>query len=257
MRNLLIILPVLFAFVFNACSSDSRENDVDEITIDRLEDLKTSYESKEYSVKLSKDLTGLAEVKIHDYNSDFIRDLKLKGDKIEFWLEENTNTSRGYRTGQIDIISSGKVIQTFNIYQSRTPFAPTTLQWSNANATFDPDELADVVQSSNAKEITQFVYNLEKNTNGRDSYKNYSAFAYCIEMNPDPENNMEWYLPFGMALPIIRNGGWQLVNYKEYWTAAGYSNGAMAVKYSTNKVQTIEIKYSKSAYKNVCAERKE
>ena len=81
----------------------------------------------------------------------------------------------------------------------------------------------------------------------------------CIRdrMNPDPENNMEWYLPFGMALPIIRNGGWQLVNYKEYWTAAGYSNGAMAVKYSTNKVQTIEIKYSKSAYKNVCAERKE
>ncbi len=32
-------------------------------------------------------------------------------------------------------------------------------------------------------------------TNGNDSYRNYPAFAFCIVMNHDPENNMEWYLP--------------------------------------------------------------
>lgn len=257
MKKILFVLSMLSTLVFNGCSGDNAEDNINELTIDKPADISASYESKEYVVKLSKDLTGLAEVTIHDYNSDFIRDLKLAGDKIEFWLDKNANTSRGYRTGQIDIISNGKVIQSFNVYQSRSPFAPTTLQWSNANATFDAEELSDIVQRSTAKEITQFIYSLDKKTNGRDSYKNYPAFAYCIEMNHDPENNMEWYLPIGMPLPIMRNGGWNLVNFDEYWTAAGYSNGAMAVKYSNNKVQTVEIKYSKSAYKKVCAERKE
>ena len=43
--------------------------------------------------------------------------------------------------------------------------------------------------------MTKLVYNLEKTTGGKDSYRNYPAFASCIEMNHDPENNMELYLP--------------------------------------------------------------
>lgn len=72
-------------------------------------------------------------------------------------------------------------------------------------------------------EITKAIYNLEKTTNGKDSYKNYPAFVYCIEMNHDPENNMEWHLPSFDEMMACRKGqsyiGTPLEQHNYWWTA--------------------------------------
>lgn len=59
---------------------------------------------------------------------------------------------------------------------------------------------------------------------GKDSYKNYPAFAYCIEMNHDPENNMEWHLPSLHEMGKYANGqsyeGTPFDKHNYWWSAS-------------------------------------
>ncbi len=96
------------------------------------------------------------------------------------------------------------------------------LVWANANAMYRNTPLATSDYLSGL-EMTKLVYNLEKTTSGKDSYRNYPAFAFCIEMNHDPENNMEWYLPSEDVMRTYAHGqsysGTPLVKHNYWWTS--------------------------------------
>ena len=225
------------------------------ITLKKPEDVSASFESKEYTVQLSRDLTGIAKANIHDYNSDFIREVKIQGDKITFWLEQNNNIARGYRQGTIDITANDKVIQSFNVYQARNPEAPQPLQWATKEATASGGTVDMYALDHSAKEITQFIYNLEKYTNGKDSYKNYPAFAYCIEMNHDL-SNMEWFLPSRSGMwDILASKQYDYFKNKEFWTSRSSGGEAFVVMCTSKGVS--EGYFLKSEYKNVFAARSE
>lgn len=255
-----ILFLMMAALLSVGCSKEKAEDEKkSKIEIGEIPPVSISYEDAIHEIELPKDLSSIAVANIHDYNSDFIRDIKITKEgtksKVTFWSQKNTETNRGYREGQIDIMSTeGEFISSFRVYQARNPFAPTKLQWCTEKATYDVDKLLDVVQRSNGKQITQFIYNLEKETNGKDSYKNYPAFAYCIEMNHDPANNMEWYLSDGVCSILRLKGGWAVFGYKEFWTTYGAHDGAISSRFSDNKVQCSEIKYSKLSSRYVYAD---
>ena len=75
----------------------------------------------------------------------------------------------------------------------------------------------------NGLEATKLVYNLEKATGGKDTYKNYPAFAFCIEMNHDPEHHMEWYLPSVDEMRSYAHGqsysGTPVARHNYWWTS--------------------------------------
>ena len=96
-KRLLWIMLILMAA---GCAKNEIEKKINdkEITLEKPKDVSASFESKEYTVKLSKDLTGIARANIHDYNSDFIREVKIQGDKIHSgW---NKTTIRQEDTGR-------------------------------------------------------------------------------------------------------------------------------------------------------------
>lgn len=252
-----ILFSIMVTLVIAGCSKsgDEKQNeDNTTINIEKPNDISASYDSEEYTVLLSENLIGVAEAKIHDYNSDFIRNVKLSGNKISFWLEENSNTNRGYREGQIDIIVNGTCIQSFKVYQARNSECSEALQWCNDKGTFTTNDLLDFSKKT-GKEITEYIYNLEKTTNGTDTYKNYPAFAYCIEMNHDLPN-IEWYLPTKNEMEnILIEKGYRYFKNKEFWVNYGSTTGAIAIKFSDNHTQCLTYKYSKQAYKNVHASR--
>lgn len=225
--------------------------------LDKIANQSLTYESRDYEVELSRDVSGVATATIHDYNSDFIREIKIvksgNVSKLTYWVEKNLNTDRGYRSGQIDITSGGKSIGTVRVYQARNHYCPTTLQWCTDKATTYKDKaLADVY----GREATQIIYNLEKTTGGKDNYRNYPAFAYCIEMNPDPERNMEWYLPRRMGV-YMEKKGWDIFGFRKFWSSYDVGLYSEVDYFTENKYQTQYINTDKSNYNYVYAVREE
>ena len=171
-------------------------------------------------------------------------------------MEQNNNTARGYRQGIIDITANDKVIQSFNVYQARNPEAPRTLQWCTEKASYGTADL--YIKDFSAKQITQFICNLEEYTHGQNSYKNYPAFAYCIEMNHDL-SNIEWYLPSRSEMwNTLASKGYNYFKNKEFWISRSTIRGeAYILMIKSLSYGIAETYYPKDEYKYVFATRSE
>lgn len=252
---LLFITPLLFI----SCSSsdDGGEPEVDYIQLDKVKPLSLSSESTTERVALSKDISGIATANIRDYNSDFIRNIKTYSENgktvVSFNVEENRPSQYGYREGYIDITQKDKVIGTIEVYQARPSQPLTRLVWATSAASYSEKDMKDL-GISDGLEMTKFIFNLDKTTNGSDNYKNYPAFAYCIEMNRDPENNMEWHLPSDAEMDaVLKEKGHSYFGFKEFWTSHNFDYRAVVYYFSDNKVQTLSKNYSKKSERYVYA----
>lgn len=127
------------------------------------------------------------------YNSYWIQELECQGNTLKFYAVENLERDRGYRSDTIYILRNNSEIGKVCVVQARNCISEKPLKWARAEAKYSKEQIAGLGLSG--QEITRLIYNLEKTTQGTDTYKNYPAFAYCIEMNIDPENNLEWHLP--------------------------------------------------------------
>lgn len=151
----------------------------------------------------------------------------MSGKIISFDVEENTGTSSGHRFDTLVVAVNGIRIGTICVTQSRNPFSDNRLVWANANALYRKEPLNS--SDLSGLEKTKLVYNLEKTTGGKDSYKNYPAFAFCIEMNHDPENNMEWYLPSEDEIRSYDHAqsysGTPIARHNYWWSSSEDSEG--------------------------------
>ncbi len=180
-----------------------------------------SLDSKSSSlvVDLPRDVTGEgATVKLKNGVS-WINALTLNGKNITFNVEENTNSSTGHRYDTILVTAQGVRIGAICVSQARPRKAAEKLQWTTSGKTYWSGDIPKL----SGKEMTKLIYNLEKTTGGKDNYKNYPAFAYCIEMNHDPDNDMEWYLPSYDELPDMRM--YPAFSDMYYWTSSSLSTG--------------------------------
>ena len=152
-----------------------------------------NYHSSTETVTLARDVQAEGATVSLKKGVSWINNIQLSGRVISFDVEENTTKSSGHRFDTLVIAVKGTRIGTVCVTQARNPFSDSRLVWANADALYRKKALSS--SDLSGLEMTKLVYNLEKTTGGKDSYKNYPAFAFCIEMNHDPENNLEWYLP--------------------------------------------------------------
>lgn len=179
-----------------------------------------------------------AVVSVKD-NSSWIRRIALSGDKLSFDVEENPSVSTGHRYDTLEIKVDNVRIGTICVSQARSRKASEKLAWCTSDASYFKKETPKV----SGKELTKLIYNLEKTTQGADSYKNYPAFAFCIEMNHDPENDMEWHLPNFDETGDLRGDDHFTDGY--YWTADGLRDTESAYVFKSNAAQTSRKKTEK------------
>ena len=191
------------------------------------------------SVKLSRDVEADGAIVSVEDNSSWIRHLKLQGDIVTFDVEENPNVTTGHRYDNIVITIDDIKVGSFLVTQARNRKSPSKLQWATTDAIYYIQELPSNLTTGKA--ITEFIYNLEKTTNGKDSYKNYPAFAYCIEMNHDPANNMEWHLGSQSETEDMRQYGQFGDGY--YWNADDSGDLGIVFKYMTGLLGKKKTEY--------------
>lgn len=173
-----------------ACSSDSE--DISSNILAPISTISLDASASSQSVELSRN-TNNATAQTQD-NAFWISDLKVYENKVTFKVIENIYYERGHRVDTVLISEKGHLIGKFAVTQARNRKSNTNLVWAVSDAPCRNQTL-ELPDKYDGLKNTIYVYNLEKTTGGKDSYKNYPAFAYCIDMNADPENNMEWYLP--------------------------------------------------------------
>lgn len=189
-----IFCALIAATFFTACSSDGEDDVFEKVTpLSKIKDVSLNYRSSSQSVSLGRNVQNEGAVVSLKKGVSWINNISLSGNTVSFDVEENTNTSSGHRFDTLVVSVKGQRIGTVCVTQARNPFSDTRLVWAKSNALYSDQALCS--ENVSGLEMTKKIYNLEKTTNGKDSYKNYPAFAFCIEMNHDPENNMEWYLP--------------------------------------------------------------
>ena len=191
-----------------------------------------------------------ATVKALD-NASWIKHISISGNKLSFDVEENPYVTTGHRFDTLAIFVSDTKIGTICVTQARSRKGAEKLAWCTSNATYYEAETPNV----SGKELTKLIYNLEKTTNGADSYKNYRAFAYCIEMNHDPDKDMEWHLPTEDEVGDIRGDDRFTDGY--YWTAESLRNTTSARVFKTNSGSTTRKKTEKNlvyAFRNGSAD---
>lgn len=251
MRQISKLLPIGLLFLFigihTSCSSSSDDDVGSQVKpLASIDNVSLNYHSSAEAVTLSRDVeTEGAVVKLKKGVS-WINNIRLSGNKILFDVEENTTTTSGHRFDTICVAVKGQVIGTACVTQARNPFSDSRLAWANSNAMYQNQALSD--KDLSGLEMTKLVYNLEKATGGRDSYKNYPAFAFCIEMNHDPEHNMEWYLPSEDEIrsyaqsqsykgtPIARHNYWWSSSENHYsGSAFNVYSGSVASRGSVSK----------------------
>lgn len=179
--------------ICTSCSSSDEDNNSQAKPLSSIDNVSLNYRSSVETVTLSRDVESEGAVVKLKKGVSWINNIRLSGNKILFDVEENTTTTSGHRFDTICVAVKGQIIGSVCVTQARNPFSDTRLAWANSNAMYLNKALSD--KDLSGLEMTKLVYNLEKTTGGKDSYKNYPAFAFCIEMNHDPEHNMEWYLP--------------------------------------------------------------
>lgn len=170
--------------------------------------------------------------------ASWINNIRLNGKFLSFNVEENTSISTGHRFDTIEVIVRDIKIGSICVTQARPRKSSEKLQWTTSGKMYWEDD----IPGANGREKTIFIYNLEKTTGGKDNYRNYPAFAYCIEMNHDPEKDMEWYLPADNDLPDIRQ--YPAFSDTYYWTASSLQSGGYksAKVYKYNSAATSKKK---------------
>ena len=182
-------------------------------------------------VALSRDVESEGATLVLLNNSSWIRNLKLSNNIVSFNVEENSDVYRGHRFDTIEVQINNSRIGTICVTQARNRKSLNKLNWCTDQASHYGTRIPSNLTTG--KEITQYIYNLEKTTNGTDSYHNYPAFEYVIEMNHDPEHNMEWHLGCGSEIPDMRF--YSQFGDGFYWQADDLGTGtyAMVFKYMT------------------------
>lgn len=238
---------LFFTIAIMAVSACSKSNEP-EITpetkhnttpLAKIDNISLDSNASSQTVTLSRDVeSDEGEVLLAD-GSTWIKHLSLKGNTITFDVEENPNITTGHRFDTILVKISNVRVGAICVTQARTRTPLNTMEWCTTNASYYRKEMPKL----SGQELTKLIYNLEKTTNGADSYKNYPAFAYCIEMNHDPDNNMEWHLPSNDEIPDVRGDNRFTDNY--YWTASGLRDENYAHVYKTNSGATTRQKDKK------------
>lgn len=246
--KLLSIALLLSAGVVVSCSSSSDDDDISSQVkpLASIDNVSLNYRSSAETVTLSRDVEAEGAVVTLKKGVSWINNIRLSGNKILFDVEENTTTTSGHRFDTISVAVRGREIGTVCVTQARNPFSDIRLAWANSNALYQAKALSD--KDLSGLEMTKLVYNLEKTTGGKDSYKNYPAFAFCIEMNHDPEHNMEWYLPSEDEIrsyaesqsykgtPIARHNYWWSSSENTYsGSAYNVYSGSVASRGSVSK----------------------
>lgn len=220
----LMTVLALMQIVFVSCSSDDNDSDVNLAPqLPKLKNVSLNYHHSEQNVSLPFDIEAKGCSVYLKYSSYWITKLKLSGRTISFNVLENGDIEIGHRFDTLVISNSkGGRIGSICVTQARRPISMKRLVWAMADAMYKNKALCKSDMSG--LEITKAIYNLSKTTNGKDSYKNYPAFAYCIEMNHDPENNMEWHLPSEDEIRVCANGqsykGTPFYQHNYWWSAS-------------------------------------
>lgn len=192
---MLLIVALMSTIAFTSCSDDEEDvqKETDIQALPPISNVSLNYHSSEQKIVLPRDVESEKATIFLKDDSYWISQLHLNGNVITFKVLENQDIETGHRYDTIVINVQNKRIGTVCVSQARKPISEKRLVWAVSDAMYRNKALCTSEMSG--IEITKAIYNLEKTTNGKDSYKNYPAFAYCIEMNHDPEKNMEWHLP--------------------------------------------------------------
>ncbi len=233
----LFVLPLLLVYFFSCSSPSDNEEAAFQIKpLPAIANVSLGYRPSSETVSLPRDVETEGAVVTLKKGVSWINNVRLSSNKILFDVEENTTMSLGHRFDTILVSVKGQVIGTVCVTQARNPVSDTRLAWASSNALYRDRRLYD--ENLSGLEMTKLVYNLEKTTNGKDSYKNYPAFAFCIEMNHDPEHNMEWHLPSEDEIMSYRGGqtfkGTPLAQHNYWWTSSENYSGAAFNVYSVS-----------------------
>lgn len=239
----------------SACSKEEREPEIQPLP--KIENVSLNYHSSAQTLTLPRNIEAEgSEISIKD-NSYWITKLRLEGNILSFEILENTEIERGHRFDTILIANKGKRIGSICVTQARNPISMTRLAWANADATYKNTPISDGKLSG--LEMTKLIYELSKSTNGKDSYKNYPAFAFCIEMNHDPERNIEWYLPSLSELQNCASGqsyaGTPLYQHNYWWSSTenalnGNAFSLYSKSYASRGAESKSGKWWVMAFKN-------
>lgn len=234
-----LLSSVFFLATFSACSSSDNEIELPEEKpvkpLPKIENVSLNYHSSEQTISLPRNIeTEGATISLKD-GAYWISQLKLNGDKILFNVIENNEIEQGHRFDTIVVKVKSERIGTICVSQARQPISNERLVWAVSSALYRNKAIS--TDNMSGLEITKAIYNLSKTTDGKDSYKNYPAFAYCIEMNHDPENNMEWHLPSEQEMRAYAKAqsynGTPITKHNYWWTASeNHSNGNAYSLYS-------------------------
>lgn len=218
-----LMLSVMSLVTISCSGGDDDEIDGGSkaVPLPKMDNVSLNYRATSEVVTLSRDVESEGATVTLRKGVSWINNIRLSGKTIRFDVEENTGTTTGHRFDTLVVAEKGVVIGTVCVTQARNPFSETRLVWAKAGAKY-----RDVPMTSSklsGLEMTKLIYNLEKTTGGKDSYRNYPAFAFCIEMNHDPENNMEWYLPSEEEMRAYAHGlsysGTPLDKHNYWWTS--------------------------------------
>lgn len=258
----------LICVVCFACEKGESNNDDGSsnttIVLNPIADVCVDYPSESTTISVSQNIENKDITVIPD--DTWVRNFKITGNTISFDVLENTERTRGYRSLKVKLMQNDKEIGIYSVFQTRRPTSEGTMIFANSNATTSP---LIPVNITNGLDATKYVYNLEKTTSGRDSYKNYPAFAFCIEMNHDPENNMEWFLPSNDEITegkpyyndfkkLYDNLDATLVGRPYFWgSLGGGTQTAIAYQLSQNGVQFVGMNaYSNKSYYVIALKKK-
>lgn len=222
-------LTVIAIFSITACSSSDDDEPVAKVTpLPSMETISLNYRPSTQNVTLARNVQDEGATVSLKKGVSWINNLSLSGKNISFEVEENTMTTDGHRYDTIIVAVRGQRIGSICVTQAKSPFSTTELKWATSNAMYQSLPISD--KSLSGLEMTKLIYNLEKATGGKDTYKNYPAFAFCIEMNHDPEHHMEWYLPSEEEMrTYVHAQSWAnspFAKQKYWWTSSeNYLNG--------------------------------
>lgn len=218
-KILFLVLAALVILI--SCSSEESESRKKIETLPKIKNISLDSKSSSQEVLLPKDIESEGAVISLKDNVFWINQLSLKQNKITFDVIENIYTEQGHRFDTIEIKVDKIRIGTICVTQARQSMSPNNMVWAYPNAPLFNGELPEGLSGM---EATKYIFNLEKTTKGKDSYKNYPVFAHCIEMNHEPENNMEWHLPTSFEMSE-EYGVYQIFDKHEFWWTAEDGSG--------------------------------
>ena len=223
MKNLQLL--IVFAIIISSCKKDDLKSEEPKVVqLEKIAPVSIDSKSHSETITLSRDVQKEGAAIILKDKSFWISNLKLNSNKLSFDVLENIYYDKGFRFDTILITVKDIIIGKITVVQARNRNSDKRCVWANLNANYINKTIAPNISSG--LDLTKYVYNLGKTTNGVDNYKNYPAFAYCIDMNKDPANNMEWYLPSLAEMQDVQNRyNYHFFSLHVYWwTASDYGS---------------------------------